>query len=146
MNRSIAISLFLGITLFFFIFILTSIWFSNKWGVNMMPKPNTKLVINKLNYVDVPNVVVNLSGRNAKYCKAGFTLSVGKKNAKQLAAGEYMSVIQSAVIQSLSSCAPEDLLTYEGKMRLKRTISNKINNKLSAQVVNDVYLRELVIQ
>jgi len=146
MNKPVLFFLCFVMTLLVFIVSVLLLRGSDDWLLGSMGKSKT-LAGPKAHYLEVPNIVINLPGRSSRMCKAGFTLQVkDEKNVRLLSQDKYMGIVKDTIITNLSSIKQENLLTFNGKMRLKREIKKTINRSLNTHVVHNVYLRELLIQ
>lgn len=96
--------------------------------------------------VSLDPFIVNLSSDAGKrYLKITMQLELARPGM----AGEVtnkMPQIKDAVITVLSSKAADDLLTIEGKFRLKEQVLTRINNLLTSGVVKNIFFVEFVIQ
>ena len=54
--------------------------------------------------------------------------------------------VRDAVIRILSSKSSADILTAEGKEKLREEIKNSVNESLGAEDVTQVYFTEFIIQ
>ncbi len=113
----------------------------------MRSKTEKIITCDTTGYVHVPNIIVNIPGRYDHYCEAGFTLAVNKKSSDFLKKNtEYVDVIKASITELLSSYSYEKLLSYDGKMRLKRHIRSRINSDFSSNLIKEVYFRKLLFQ
>lgn len=96
--------------------------------------------------VSLDPFIVNLaSDAGKRYLKITMQLELARPGM----AGEVtnkMPQIKDAVITVLSSKAADDLLTIEGKFRLKEQVLTRINNLLTSGVVKNIFFVEFVIQ
>ncbi len=97
-------------------------------------------------YVEVPDVTLNLAGHGEHYCKAGLTLAVSRKNLPHISSGAHLVLIEDTVISVLSDYRSGGLKKLEAKKRLKTHIRTSLNNRLSADVIRDVYFRNFIIE
>lgn len=137
---------FLAIILFITVFVIVLFKADNKWLVSLV-EGRVKTSSSRYNYVNIPNVTVNLPGRADHFCKAGFTLAVAKKGSKLFKSNKnYIQVVKASIIALMSSYSYDSLSTREGKLRLKNHIKATINKNLAPDLVQEVYFRELIFQ
>lgn len=97
-------------------------------------------------FVSLEPFIVNLASEGGKrYLKVAIQLELGKAESAQEVTNR-MPQIKDAVITVLSSKSSEELLTIEGKFKLKEQILTRINNLLTSGVVKNVFFVEFVIQ
>ncbi|MBI5178362.1 MAG: flagellar basal body-associated FliL family protein [Nitrospinae bacterium] len=97
-------------------------------------------------FVSLEPFIVNLASEEGKrYLKVAIQLELGKAESAQEVTNR-MPQIKDAVITVLSSKSSEELLTIEGKFKLKEQILTRINNLLTSGVVKNVFFVEFVIQ
>ena len=90
--------------------------------------------------------IVNLSGDEGKrFLKVTMQVELNNpKVADELA--NRMPQVKDMVITVLSSKTVDDILTVEGKFKLKEQILTRINSRIKTGVVKNVYFVEFVIQ
>jgi flagellar FliL protein len=97
--------------------------------------------------VSVRPFVVNLAdtGEMARYLKLEFELELRPGNqSKEVEAR--MAEIRDAVIVLLGSKRSQELVTVEGKDRLKDEIITRINGRLQTATANRIFFKEFIIQ
>lgn len=96
--------------------------------------------------VSLDPFIVNLSSDAGKrYLKITMQLELARPGMANEVTNK-MPQIKDAVITVLSSKAADDLLTIEGKFRLKEQVLTRINNLLTTGVVKNIFFVEFVIQ
>ncbi|MDH5541871.1 MAG: flagellar basal body-associated FliL family protein [Nitrospinota bacterium] len=90
--------------------------------------------------------IVNLSGDEGKrFLKVTMQVELNNpKVAEELA--NRMPQVKDMVITVLSSKTVDEILTVEGKFKLKEQILTRINSRIKTGVVKNVYFVEFVIQ
>ena len=97
-------------------------------------------------FVSLDPFIVNLASEAGKrYLKVTMQLELARPDMSNEVTNR-MPQIKDAVITVLSSKTAEDLLTIEGKFRLKEQVLTRINNTLTAGVVKNIFFVEFVIQ
>lgn len=90
--------------------------------------------------------IVNLQGEAGKrYLKVTMQVELSSAEVSEEVTNK-MPQIKDSIITVLSSKATRDLLTIEGKFKLKEEILLRINKLLKRGVVKNVYFVEFVIQ
>lgn len=96
--------------------------------------------------VSLDPFIVNLaSDAGKRYLKITIQLELARPGMANEVTNR-MPQIKDAVITVLSSKAADDLLTIEGKFRLKEQVLTRINNLLTTGVVKNIFFVEFVIQ
>lgn len=93
--------------------------------------------------------VVNLSDRDGhSYLRVGIDLGVENENpkAKSETKPATVPVIRDSVIALLSTMQSDDLLTPEGKTKLKQDLIKSLNDRLPELKVREVYFNEFMVQ
>ncbi len=97
-------------------------------------------------FVSLDPFIVNLaSDAGKRYLKITMQLELARPDMTAEVTNR-MPQIKDAVITVLSSKSAEDLLTIEGKFRLKEQVLTRINNTLTNGVVKNIFFVEFVIQ
>ena len=113
-----------------------------------MSKNNTeKVVVIEEAFHEVGEIFVNLSDEGSKrYVKLNMTVSYDKKN-KDLAAEitEKAVVIKDVAIFYIKSCKAKDFEPANEAV-LKGDLIERINQKLSNGVLQDVYISDIIVQ
>ncbi len=90
--------------------------------------------------------IVNLTGESGKrYLKVTIQVELNDEKVGEELTNK-MPQIKDSIITVLSSKVTGDLLTIEGKFKLKEEILTRINRILTMGVVKNVYYVEFVIQ
>lgn len=96
---------------------------------------------------DIPPFAVNLSDPNAVYLRMAVSLDYDPKNsALQKELETKLPVIQDLIIMIVSAKTLEEVSTSQGKDNLKREILRRINGKMAKGKLNNIYIRDFVIQ
>lgn len=96
--------------------------------------------------VSLDPFIVNLSSDAGKrYLKLTMQLELARPGMANEVTN-HMPQIKDAIITVLSSKSADDLLTIEGKFRLKEQVLTRINNLLTTGVVKNIFFVEFVIQ
>ncbi|MBI5815309.1 MAG: flagellar basal body-associated FliL family protein [Nitrospinae bacterium] len=95
--------------------------------------------------VELPPFIVNLSGEGGRYLKIVMVMQVSSAKAKEEIANR-MPQIKDAIITVLSSKAPEDILSVEGKYELKMELTKRVNSLISTGVAQEIFFVEFVVQ
>lgn len=96
--------------------------------------------------VSLDPFIVNLASEGGKrYLKVVMQLEMARPDMTNEVTNR-MPQIKDAIITVLSSKSAEELLTIEGKFRLKEQVLTRVNNLLTAGVVKNVFFAEFVIQ
>lgn len=95
--------------------------------------------------VELPPFIVNLGGEGGRYLKLVAVMQVSSPKAKEELASR-LPQIKDAVIGVLSSKAPDEVLTPEGKLELKLELVKRINQSLTSGVVTEMFFTEFVVQ
>lgn len=96
---------------------------------------------------DIPPFAVNLSDPNVVYLRMAVSLDYDPKNsALQKEIETKLPVIQDLVIMITSSKTLEEVSTSQGKDNLKRELLRRINAKMVKGKLNNIYIRDFVIQ
>ena len=92
--------------------------------------------------------VVNLADRDEKtFLRAGIDLGIEKPPTKKSnAPTEYVAVVRDAIIGVLSNSKAQDLLTPEGKKKLKEDLVKALNDRAPELKVHEVYFSEFLVQ
>ncbi|HWF04243.1 MAG TPA: flagellar basal body-associated FliL family protein [Candidatus Angelobacter sp.] len=93
--------------------------------------------------------VVNLSdGEGRAYLRIGIDLAVENENPKSKSESKPVTVpvIRDSVITLLSTLQSDDLLTPEGKTKLKQDLIKSLNDRLPELKVREVYFNEFMVQ
>jgi flagellar FliL protein len=97
-------------------------------------------------FVSLEPFIVNLASEGGKrYLKVSLQLELGKQETAQEVTN-HMPQIKDTVITVLSSKSSDELLTVEGKFKLKEQIVTRVNTLLTTGVVKNVFFVEFVIQ
>ncbi len=97
-------------------------------------------------FISLDPFIVNLSSDMGKrYLKVTMQLELARPEMTN-EVNNRMPQIKDAVITVLSSKSADELLTIEGKFRLKEQILTRVNNLLTTGVVKNVFFVEFVIQ
>ncbi len=97
-------------------------------------------------FVSLDPFIVNLASEAGKrYLKITMQLELARPDMANEVTNR-MPQIKDAVITVLSSKTADDLLTIEGKFRLKEQVLTRINNTLTGGVVKNIFFVEFVIQ
>ncbi len=97
-------------------------------------------------FVSLDPFIVNLASDSGKrYLKITMQLELARPDMAA-EVNNRMPQIKDAVITVLSSKTADDLLTIEGKFRLKEQVLTRINNTLTSGVVKNIFFVEFVIQ
>lgn len=94
---------------------------------------------------ELPPFIVNLSGGTGRYLKVAIVLKLSTDKVSEEISNRQPQ-IKDAVITVLSSKAPEEILTVQGKYDLKGEIMKRINVFLTTGVVRELYFVEFVVQ
>jgi len=90
--------------------------------------------------------IVNLSGEGGKrFLKVTMQVEMNKKKLAE-EVNNKMPQMKDMIITVLASKTVDELLTIEGKFRLKEQLLTRINSNLKTGVVKNVYFVEFVIQ
>jgi len=90
--------------------------------------------------------IVNLSGEGGKrFLKVTMQVEMNKKKLAEEVMNK-MPQMKDMIITVLASKNVDELLTIEGKFRLKEQLLTRINSNLKTGVVKNVYFVEFVIQ
>lgn len=96
----------------------------------------------------VKPVVVNLADQDPKYLRAA--LGLGSNQPKLQEEFEKNPVIQTQVydtlISVLSAKKSEEILSADGKDKLKEEIKLALNNRLPDRPISDIYITEFLVQ
>lgn len=96
---------------------------------------------------DIPPFAVNLSDPNAVYLRMAVSLDYDPKNsALQKELETKLPVIQDLIIMITSAKTLEEVSTSQGKDNLKREMLRRINGKMTKGKLNNIYIRDFVIQ
>lgn len=94
--------------------------------------------------------VVNLADTEAKsYLRVGIDLGLEKPDAKdsrRSEASDQIPAMRDAIIGVLSTRHAAELLTFEGKKKLKDDLLTALNGRLPAQNVKEIYFNEFLVQ
>ncbi|MBI5638243.1 MAG: flagellar basal body-associated FliL family protein [Nitrospinae bacterium] len=97
-------------------------------------------------FVSLDPFIVNLaSDAGKRYLKVTMQLELARPEMTN-EVNNRMPQIKDAIITVLSSKPAEELLTIEGKFRLKEQVLTRVNNLLTSGVVKNVFFVEFVIQ
>ena len=98
------------------------------------------------NIVSLDPIIVNLSGdEGRRFLKLTMQFEVATAGGAAEVQGK-MPQIKDAVITIISSKTAEDLLTPEGKFRLKEQVATRVNSALANGAVKNVFFAEFIIQ
>lgn len=90
--------------------------------------------------------IVNLSGEGGKrFLKVTMQVEMNKKKLAE-EVNNKMPQMKDMIITVLASKTVDELLTIEGKFKLKEQLLTRINSNLKTGVVKNVYFVEFVIQ
>ncbi len=130
----------------FFIFSLFLFQKNSNWLLEIREAAFKSRAKIGIDYVEIPNVMISFTGRGDHYCKAGFTLAVEKSSSKYFKSPSQIDVLKASIIDLMSLYSYDNLLSLNGKIRLKQHIKASINKEMSSNIIDDVYFRELVLQ
>jgi flagellar FliL protein len=102
-----------------------------------------------LTTVHLEDFVVNLADRDGRsYLRIGIDLGVENANPKTKPAQDSatVAVVRDSVISLLSTLKSDDLLTPDGKAKLKQDLIKTLNDRLPELKAKEVYFNEFVIQ
>ncbi|MBI3793445.1 MAG: flagellar basal body-associated FliL family protein [Nitrospinae bacterium] len=98
------------------------------------------------NFVSLEPIIVNLSAEEGKrYLKITMQLELTRPEGVA-EVNEKMPQIKDAVITVLSSKSAEEVLTVDGKFKLKEQLMTRVNSTLANSAVKNVFFVEFVIQ
>jgi len=129
--------------------ILLAVAGATAWTLNHRPsdaatsEPKTKAVIH------LESFVVNLSDPGEKaYLRIGLDLGVEKQfSGKDAAAlAEMTPSVRDTVLGILTAGKAEDLLTAEGKLRLKTRLLAALKERVPELRVHEIYFTEFLVQ
>ena len=101
------------------------------------PKPTT--------FFSMGDITVNLLGGQT-YLQTSISLELEKDKKIKAEIKEKKPQIQDAIITILSTFTSEELLTQDGKNRLKGEIKNKVDSLLSCGKIKGVYFTTFIMQ
>jgi len=94
--------------------------------------------------------VVNLADTEAKsYLRVGIDLGLERhdpKDTRHSEGAEQVPAMRDAIIGVLSTRHAAELLTAEGKKKLKEDLLQALNGRLPAQNVKEIYFNEFLVQ
>jgi flagellar FliL protein len=99
--------------------------------------------------VHLESFIVNLADNDGRsYLRVGIDLGIEAQNAKSRAGQEpdIVPVIRDSVIALLSTLKSDDLLTSDGKKKLKQELIKSLNDRLPELKVREVYFNEFMVQ
>ncbi|CCW35907.1 flagellar basal body-associated protein [Chthonomonas calidirosea] len=108
-------------------------------------KNETKKELKVSYYLPLDDFLVNLSGSDDHYLKAGITLGM-TQNISQDEAKDKTAPIRDAIITVLSHKTLADVSKEGAKEALKKEIQEKVNEALSGQDVAAVYFTSFATQ
>lgn len=99
-------------------------------------------------YLEPGEIMLNLNGNHRIRTK--LMLEVSHPNVETLIKSK-MPIIESLIMDTFSHTKPEELNAFEGKLKIKEAIKDRINERLIADrefsgVVRDVYLLEFMLK
>ncbi|HZU30303.1 MAG TPA: flagellar basal body-associated FliL family protein [Candidatus Angelobacter sp.] len=89
--------------------------------------------------------VVNLAdGNGQSFLRVGIDLGIefGPKGKRH----ESVAVMRDSIISVLSTCKSDDLLTPDGKKKIKQELSQALNERLPDMKVREIYFTEFMVQ
>lgn len=89
--------------------------------------------------------IVNLAGESNRYLKVVIVLQLSKAELSAELKNKAPQ-IKDSIITVLSSKAPEEILTIQGKHDLKVDLVRRINSNLTGGVVQEMFFTEFVVQ
>ncbi len=96
--------------------------------------------------VDLKPFLVNLADPKARhFLKATLSLEVKDEEAKGLVE-KFLPKIRNDILLLLSSKTLEDVITIEGKVRLKDEIMSRVSRIIGPGQLKDVYFSQFVVQ
>jgi flagellar FliL protein len=102
-----------------------------------------------LTTIHLEDFVVNLADHDGRsYLRIGMDLGIENVNPKTKTAQEpaTVAVLRDSVISLLSTLKSDDLLTPEGKAKLKQDLIKTLSDRLPEIKVREIYFNEFVIQ
>jgi flagellar FliL protein len=93
--------------------------------------------------------VVNLADSNGQtFLRVGIDLGVEgyESRTKNIRHQESVAVMRDSIINLLSTCKSDDLLTPDGKKKLKQELSQTLNERLPDVKVREIYFNEFMVQ
>lgn len=102
------------------------------------------MTVEKPVFVEIGPVIVNLSSKR-DYLKATMQIELAKPELS-VEANNHMPQIKDAIVVILSSKSTNELLTIEGKVRVKQQVFTRMNTLLPFKLAKDVFFAEFVIQ
>jgi flagellar basal body-associated protein FliL len=89
--------------------------------------------------------VVNLADSGQRsYLRVGIDLGLGREIAKNETAP--VAQVRDAVLEVLAQCHTDELLTAQGKSKLKQDLLRALQDRAPGLAVEDVYFNEFLIQ
>ena len=110
-----------------------------------MPK---KIVRAPKSFFDMPEIVVNLSGRDSQrtqYLKLQVSLELMDKSAESAVEPMMPRIVDMFQIY-LRELRPADLEGSAGMFRLKEELIRRVNLEISPQEISDVLFKKIIIQ
>lgn len=95
--------------------------------------------------VHLETFVVNLSDHDQRsYLRVGIDLGLGR----QLGKGESapLALVRDTILGVLAQCRTDELLTPQGKAKLKQDLLRALQEKAPALEVQEIYFNEFLIQ
>lgn len=94
----------------------------------------------------LPSFIVNLAGANGeRFIKVTMQLEMSNKDLREELTNR-LPQIQDHIIIVLSSKKMKEVVSAEGKFKLKETILSRINMMLASGSVKNIYFTEFVVQ
>ena len=102
-----------------------------------------------LTTIHLEDFVVNLADHDGRsYLRIGMDLAIENANPKTKPAQDSatVAVVRDSVISLLSTLKSDDLLTPDGKAKLKQDLIKTLNDRLPELKAKEIYFNEFVIQ
>jgi flagellar FliL protein len=116
---------------------------SKKSSAQQKPEKTTEV----LSVVHLETFVVNIADPEQKaFLRVGIDLGLEKKPAKGEADGAPVALIRDTILGVLSVQKPDDLLTTEGKRKLKEDLLRALRQRAPDLGVAEVYFTEFLMQ
>lgn len=124
--------------------------FMHKTPQNAMDQNESQMLANKAVMMPLSAFTINLAkapnDNTDHYIKINLSLALTDDKAKE-ALKSKLPIIRDCVISVLSQKNQNDILSNSNNLQtLKNEIKNKINTSVGVNVVNDVYITDMVLQ
>ncbi|HVO82454.1 MAG TPA: flagellar basal body-associated FliL family protein [Terriglobales bacterium] len=116
------------------------------WLLRASPKraaPTTRSEVAKVKSVlHLDTFVMNLADPEEKaYLRVGIDLGLGEEQAKEGDGAAPVALVRDTILGVLAQCKPDELLTPEGKTKLKADLRRALRQRAPQLQVEEVYVK-----